>query len=156
MADLNNAKVPTNHLTDVDLGDAANHLLLLPQIQQQLTQQNQQLMQQNQQLVQLNQQITNLLEQHAQVLQRQAVDRQSAAARTFNLCSSRVNPHLMPLPLDDGTQPQGFPETVHDLLNMTDAQLVNVLHQYGLPENGLLSERRTRLGGHIGVKVYAS
>jgi hypothetical protein len=49
--------------------------------------------------------------------------------------------------------PNYFPNTVLDLANLTQHDLVRLLDYYGLNNGGTNPERRTRLGHHLGMRL---
>jgi hypothetical protein len=48
--------------------------------------------------------------------------------------------------------PDIFPETIQDMLQLSDADLDLLLNYYSLEMNGTIAEKRKRFATHIGVR----
>ncbi|QRV83134.1 hypothetical protein RhiJN_11150 [Ceratobasidium sp. AG-Ba] len=74
-------------------------------------------------------------------------------ARAFNAAANLSDPLLMMVPRRDGVQPQPFPKTIQELMDLKLEVASSLLAEYKISSAGMSREKAiNRLARHIGVK----
>ncbi|RKP15877.1 hypothetical protein ROZALSC1DRAFT_25940 [Rozella allomycis CSF55] len=72
-------------------------------------------------------------------------------SRYLNSLAYREDTEILPLPNFDGENPPQFPETVGEFWRLNARDVTFLLNFYGIPNNGTLEKRISRLARHCRV-----